>query len=67
MEEWCARLDDETLLGMLSGNREWVLRCTRAGFRPHRVNRTALGRLRRECRRRGLCTKAARPRKVGHE
>lgn len=61
MDGGYADWSDGDLLDVLRHSRGWLLSLVRQGVRPYRSNRAVTRLIRRECRRRGLCTKAARP------
>jgi hypothetical protein len=63
VDEWGRKLTNAMLPDALSYDRAFVRLCCRSGFRPR--GRRSLAHLRRECKRRGLCTKGARPQRAG--
>lgn len=60
-EAWAGALPDAAVIEYLASYRAWVLRCRRDGTFSRVRGVASFRALKRECRARGLCTKAARP------
>lgn len=58
---WLEIRTDEALLNVLREDRAWVLRARRDGVYPSRCHRQEVRLAKKECRRRGLDTRDARP------
>lgn len=61
MDDWCRRQTDEGLLEAVKHDR-WFVRALRG--HASRKLRENVRHIKAECRRRGLCTKSARPEKT---